>query len=108
MVSKGLSFAERVYALCKCIPKGRVSTYGAISKVLKSSPRAVGQALRCNPFAPVVPCHRVVKSDGSIGGFMGEVKGKEIVRKIELLASENVITENGKVKEFEKVLFVYG
>lgn len=102
-----MKFADRVYALCKKIPKGRVSTYGEISNALKSSPRAVGQALRCNPYAPVVPCHRVVKSDGSIGGFMGEVEGKEIKRKIALLKSENVIVEHGKIKEFHSKLFVY-
>src|SRR3989338_7209957 len=70
-----VEFNERVYSLCKLIPKGKVSTYGEISRVLGSSPRAVGQALRCNPFAPIVPCHRVVKSNGALGGFMGETVG---------------------------------
>lgn len=92
-----MSFADRVYAVCKRIPKGRVSSYGAIAKVLNSSPRAVGQALRCNPFAPVVPCHRVVKSDGTIGGFMGEIEGKEVKRKIKLLSDEGVVVKDGKI-----------
>lgn len=58
----------------------------------------MGQALRCNPYAPVVPCHRVVKSDGSIGGFMGEVKGEAIQRKIALLKEEGVKIKENKVE----------
>ena len=92
-------FADRVYGLCKRIPKGKVSTYGAIAKALNSSPRAVGQALRCNPYAPVVPCHRIVSSDGSLGGFMGKTVGKEIQKKIALLESEGVKFRVGKVVE---------
>lgn len=100
-------FAEKVYEKCMQIPSGKVSTYGAISDVLNSSPRAVGQALRCNPYAPKVPCHRVVKSDGKIGGFMGKTTGKEIERKINLLEQEGVCFENNKIKEFEKILFIF-
>jgi methylated-DNA-[protein]-cysteine S-methyltransferase len=98
-------FAERVYALCKKIPKGRVSTYGSIAKTLKTSPRAVGQALKKNPYAPVVPCHRVVCSDGSIGGFDGKTSGKEIKKKISLLASEGVEVKNSQISAFKKVKF---
>lgn len=93
-------FAEKVYAMCKKIPKGKVSTYGAIAKTLKSSPRAVGQALRCNPYAPVVPCHRVVKSDGSLGGFNGRVKGSAIAKKVRLLKEEGVKVQEGRVVNF--------
>ncbi len=96
-----MSFADKVYALCKNIPKGKVSTYGAIAKALKSSPRAVGQALRCNPYAPIVPCHRVVRSDGSIGGFMGRVKGKAVQKKISLLRKEGIKIVEGKVVGFD-------
>lgn len=63
------SFETRVYDLCSQIPRGQVSTYGDMAKSLGSSPRAVGQALRRNPFAPEVPCHRVVAADRKIGGF---------------------------------------
>ena len=101
-----MSFADRVYALCKRIPEGRVSTYGAIAKALNSSPRAVGQALRCNPYAPVVPCHRVVSSDGSIGGFMGDVEGKPIQKKIALLESEGVKIKENKISK-EQIIFFF-
>jgi len=96
-----MTFADRVYAACKTIPKGKVSTYGAIARMLESSPRAVGQALKRNPYAPRVPCHRVVKSDGSIGGFMGETSGPEVKRKIRLLKEEGIVVKDGRVVDFE-------
>jgi methylated-DNA-[protein]-cysteine S-methyltransferase len=54
--------------------------------------------LRCNPYAPIVPCHRVVSADGSIGGFMGKVKGKAIQKKITLLKKEGVKIKENKVE----------
>lgn len=57
------SAPSQVYAVTSRIPKGQVTSYGAVAARLNSSARAVGQALRRNPFAPDVPCHRVVKSD---------------------------------------------
>lgn len=102
-----MKFADKVYGLCKKIPSGNVSTYGEIAKALQSSPRAVGQALRCNPNAPIVPCHRVVKSDGSLGGFMGETYGKEIELKIKRLNFEKVFVEKGKIKNFEKIKYSF-
>ncbi len=98
-----MKFADKVYGLCKKIPPGKVSTYGEIAKALQSSPRAVGQALRCNPYAPIVPCHRVVKIDGNLGGFNGETSGREIELKIKRLKAENVFVEKGKIKNFEKI-----
>ncbi|PQE05193.1 hypothetical protein CJF30_00010160 [Rutstroemia sp. NJR-2017a BBW] len=64
--------------LCQ-VPPGQYTTYGALSTYLSSSPRAVGNALRNNPFAPDVPCHRVLASGGGLGGFGGSWgrKGKE-------------------------------
>jgi methylated-DNA-[protein]-cysteine S-methyltransferase len=58
------AFQERVYTLLKQIPSGRVTTYAAMARALGSSPRAVGGALRVNPFAPEVPCHRCIASTG--------------------------------------------
>lgn len=57
-------YQARVYDLLKQIPSGKVSTYAALSQALGSSPRAVGGALRRNPYAPEVPCHRVISADG--------------------------------------------
>lgn len=84
-------FQQRVYeALCR-VPKGKVTTYGLLARHLKcGSPRAVGQALRRNPFAPRVPCHRVIAADLRLGGFCGARDGTQIRRKQRLLAAEGV------------------
>jgi methylated-DNA-[protein]-cysteine S-methyltransferase len=101
-----LTFEERVWKLMESIPKGKVTTYGLIAKKLRTRAyRAVGNACRKNPYAPRVPCHRVVRSDGTIGGFGGKTKGKNIERKIQLLRKENVEVVNGRVISFEKKLF---
>lgn len=57
-------FQERVYALLKQIPSGKVSSYAAMARALNSSPRAIGGANRNNPFAPEVPCHRCIAASG--------------------------------------------
>lgn len=92
-------FQVKVYsALCR-VPKGRVTTYKHLAaSIACGSSRAVGQALRRNPHAPTVPCHRVVQSDRSIGGFFGTTSGENIQKKIQLLKSEGVtFGVNGKV-----------
>jgi methylated-DNA-[protein]-cysteine S-methyltransferase len=91
-------FEQRVYDfLTKNVPSGKVTTYGAIAKALHSSPRAVGQALRKNPFAPQVPCHRVVASDGDLHGYQGRTKGESLSKKETLLRDELVEIRDGKV-----------
>lgn len=65
-------FQQRLFALCRAIPAGRVSTYGAMAEALNSCARAVGQGMRRNPYAPEVPCHRVIASDLTLGGFSGQ------------------------------------
>lgn len=62
--TKVTEYQERVYALLQQIPEGRITTYAAMSKALNSSPRAIGGALRNNPFAPEIPCHRCIASTG--------------------------------------------
>lgn len=69
-------FQERVLRLLCQVPRGRVTTYGLLSAHLRASPRAVGSALRRNPFAPQVPCHRVVAAGGALGGFKGQWRSK--------------------------------
>jgi len=81
------------------VPEGKVTTYGRLGRFLGcGSAQAIGQALRRNPFAPEVPCHRVVRGDRSIGGFAGETEGTEIARKVRMLKSEGVAFEpSGRV-----------
>ncbi|KAM4059269.1 6-O-methylguanine DNA methyltransferase, DNA binding domain-containing protein [Hirsutella rhossiliensis] len=96
------AYEKRVWtALCH-IPKGCVTTYGLLSAHLGSSPRAVGNALRRNPFAPDVPCHRVVASGMSLGGFKGkwprDGEGITLDEKRRLLRSEGIrFDDKGKV-----------
>lgn len=98
-----VTFAEQVYALVRQVPKGKVTTYKELAHALDSGAyRAVGQVLRCNPYAPHVPCHRVVASDGTLGGFNGAKSGPDIQRKIALLHSEGVTINDGKVVDFAK------
>ncbi|HPA19548.1 MAG TPA: MGMT family protein [Verrucomicrobiae bacterium] len=84
-------FQKRVHGLLLRIPRGQVTTYGALARALGcGSPRAVGQALRANPFAPRVPCHRVVRADLALGGYQGQVAGATVRRKRALLEGEGV------------------
>lgn len=88
-------FQKRVLTLLCQVPRGQYTTYAAMARHLSSSPRAVGNALKNNPFAPQVPCHRVLASNGGIGGFMGSWGrgGKEGLndgKKRELLRREGV------------------
>ena len=73
-ISKYPAFQQKVWLACASIPKGEVRTYGWIAQKIgkPGASRAVGTALGKNPFAPVIPCHRVVRSDGSLGGYSGE------------------------------------
>lgn len=95
-------FQQKVYSLCKKIPRGRVSTYGEIARALgKKASRAVGNALNKNPFG-FVPCHRVIKSDSSIGGF-----ASGSLKKINLLRKEGLEIKNNKIVGFKKRLYRY-
>ena len=97
----GNTFDARCYELLKQIPKGRVTTYKLMAEALGTKAyRAVGNALAKKPELVMVPCHRVVKSDGRIGGYaLGEKK------KIELLESEGIRIENGRVAELAALLY---
>ena len=87
------------------IPRGSVITYAALARrVGCRSPRAVGQALRANPFAPKVPCHRVIASDLTPGGFVGKTNGPELRRKLSLLAAEGVKFADGRVTDPRRVI----
>lgn len=74
------TFNEQCYALLKTVPKGKVTTYKALAHALGTKAyRAVGNAMNKNPYAPQVPCHRVISSDGSLGGFASGSKAKQVL-----------------------------
>lgn len=80
-----------VYVQLLNIPLGKVTTYKEMANAVNcNSPRAIGQALRKNPFAPGVPCHRVVKSDLTLGGFSGSLTNETVDKKMKLLKEEGV------------------
>lgn len=79
-------FYQKVWIECAKIPYGQTRTYKWLAQKIGSprAARAVGQALKKNPFAPIIPCHRVIKADGTIGGYSakgGILKKKELLRK---------------------------
>ncbi|MFW6152335.1 MAG: MGMT family protein [Verrucomicrobiota bacterium] len=93
-------FQTRVYEAVKLVPRGKVATYTRIGSIVGcGSARAVGQALKENPFSPQVPCHRVIASDLSLGGFRGRIKGKALMDKKNMLQSEGVVFVRGKIAD---------
>jgi methylated-DNA-[protein]-cysteine S-methyltransferase len=94
-------FQRRVLSQVVGIPKGKVSTYGRLAERSRASKgaRAVGNALAMNPYPLIIPCHRVIRSDGYLGGFGGGLKMKK-----DLLLMEG-ITFDSKGKVPAKFLF---
>ena len=92
-------FCQQVYRLVKQVPKGKVTTYKAIACTLHTRAyRAVGQALARNPGMPSVPCHRVIRSDGTIGGFSGSISGIKVQKKLKLLQQEGISIKGSSIK----------
>ena len=91
-----LHFKEKVYKICSSIPKGKVATYGQLAKLAgkPKAARAVGVFMKNNPDAPIVPCHRVVASNGNLTGYSG-VGG--INKKKKMLIDEGVYFKNNQV-----------
>ncbi len=82
------------------IPCGRVTTYAALAKALHCrSAQAIGQALKRNPWAPEVPCHRVIRADLTLGGYSGETCGTKVREKMALLNAEGVEFVDGRLKD---------
>jgi methylated-DNA-[protein]-cysteine S-methyltransferase len=92
---------KRVYKKLLSVPKGKVTTYGEIAKAvgLENGQRLIGQIMNKNPFPVVIPCHRVVKSDGKIGGYY---YGQNV--KTKMLSDEGISIKNGKIQNWEKTL----
>ena len=95
-------FQKAVWEATRQVPKGRVTTYATIAKLIgrPKAVRAVGNALNKNPYAPKVPCHRVIKSDGGLGGFASGLNKKK-----RMLEREGVKIKNNKIIDFDKKFF---
>jgi methylated-DNA-[protein]-cysteine S-methyltransferase len=101
-------YSRRVLSFLLKVPVGYVTTYGALAEAAGGGARAVGQVMRSNPFAPLIPCHRVVRSDFSLGGYGGEVVGEGVKMKYAILQREDRgYKEPTKIKVDDSVLSVF-
>ena len=96
------SFQSQCYEALQKVPSGTVISYSGLAEMVgrPKAHRAVGNAMNKNPFAPKVPCHRVVKSNGDLGGFSS---GSRL--KIKRLLLEGVKVVDNKIVDFESILF---
>lgn len=99
---------SQVYALLQQVPAGRVTTYKLLAEAVGTKGyRAIGAIVRSNPNPPTIPCHRVVASNGKIGGFMGEMGGNAIQKKKNMLAREGVNVKQGHIVDFQQILYSF-
>lgn len=95
------SFNEKCYALLPKIPQGKVTTYKEIAKALNTKAyRAVGNAMAKNDQPIIIPCHRVVKSNGEIGNYRLGVTQKK-----NLLEKEGITIKNNRVERLSEVIY---
>lgn len=88
LAPRGTPFQQRVWQQLHTIPLGQSRTYGEVARMVRSAPRAVGQACGANRIALMIPCHRVVGAQGAMGGFMNADAGDPIAIKRWLLVHE--------------------
>lgn len=96
-------FYEKCYELLKKVPEGKITTYKIIADALNSKAyRTVGTAMNKNPYAPKIACHRVVKSNGQVGGFASGTK-----KKIAMLKKEGIKIKAGKIQNMKSYLYYF-
>jgi methylated-DNA-[protein]-cysteine S-methyltransferase len=95
---------QLVYKKLLKVPKGKITTYGELAKAvgLKNGQRAIGRIMNKNPFPVIIPCHRVVNSNGKIGGY---AYGQDVKNK--MLTKEGIEIQNGKILDFEKRIYKF-
>ena len=99
-----MKIEEKIYRKLLQVPKGYVTTYGDLSKAvnLKNGQRIVGQIMKKNPFPVIIPCHRVVKFDGTVGGYAYGIE-----RKKHMLSKEGLKIFDNKILDFKNNLFQF-
>ena len=97
-----MKLEEKVYKKLLEVPKGNVTTYGELAKAigLKNGQRVIGRIMNKNPYPVIVPCHRVIKSDGKIGGYAW---GEKV--KAKMLSNEGIKIKNGKILDAKKTIY---
>ncbi|MEO9276243.1 MAG: MGMT family protein [Nitrososphaera sp.] len=96
-----MNLEQRVYKKLLEVPKGKVTTYGELARAvgLKNGQRVIGRIMNKNPYPVVIPCHRVILSDGTIGGYAW---GEKV--KTKMLSQEGVKISNGKILD-QKIIY---
>ena len=94
-----MTLSIEVYRKLLKVKKGKITTYGDLAKAvgLKNGQRTIGMIMKNNPFPIIIPCHRVVKFNGEIGGY---AYGKKI--KSNILSKEGITIRDGKIIDFDK------
>jgi len=95
-----LRLEEKVYKKLLEVPAGKVTTYGELAKAigLKNGQRVIGKIMNKNPYPVIIPCHRVIKADGKIGGYAW---GEEV--KAKMLLKEGIKIKNGKIVDLKNI-----
>jgi len=99
-----LNLDQQVYKKLTQVPQGKITTYGELAKAvgLKNGQRVIGQIMKKNPYPVIIPCHRVVKSDGTIGGY---AYGGDI--KTNMLQKEGIKIHYGKILDWNKKYYKF-
>ena len=97
-----MNIDKKIYKKLLEVPKGKITTYGELAKAvgLKNGQRAVGKIMNKNPYPVIIPCHRVIKSDGKIGGY---AYGEKI--KSDMLTREGIVIKNGKILDLKNKIY---
>ena len=95
-----MNLEQRVYKKLLEVPKGEITTYGDLAKAvgLKNGQRVIGKIMNKNPYPGIIPCHRVVRSDGSVGGYAYGIKVKT-----NMLIDDGIKINKGKVLDCKKI-----
>lgn len=99
-----MNLEQKVYKKLIQVPQGKVTTYGELAKAvgLKNGQRVIGQIMKKNPYPVIIPCHRVVKSDGKVGGYSF---GNSI--KKNMLKKEGIKIKNEKILDWNKKFYKF-
>lgn len=97
-----MNLDKKIYKKLLEVPKGKITTYGELAKAvdLKNGQRVVGKIMNKNPYPVIIPCHRVVQSDGKIGGY---AYGQVI--KSDMLTKEGITIKNGKILDLQNKIY---
>ena len=93
---------KKIYRKLLQVPSGKITTYKELARSvgLENGQRVIGQIMKKNPFPVIIPCHRVVKSNGEIGGYAYGISIKK-----SMLVKEGISIKNNKIKNFLKTFF---